>query len=29
MVVMKDYVCNRAHPKDSMIESYTTEEVIE
>jgi hypothetical protein len=29
MVVMKGYVCNRAHPKCSMIEGYTTEEVIE
>jgi hypothetical protein len=29
MVVMKDYVCNRAHPEGSMIEGYTTEEVIE
>jgi hypothetical protein len=29
MVVMKGYVRNRAHPKGSMIEGYTTEEVIE
>jgi hypothetical protein len=29
MVVMKGYVRNRAHPKESMIEGYTTEEVIE
>jgi hypothetical protein len=29
MVVMKSYVCNRAHLEDSMIEGYTTEEVIE
>jgi hypothetical protein len=29
MVVMKDYVRNRAHPEGSMIEGYTTEEVIE
>jgi hypothetical protein len=29
MVVMKGYVCNRAHPKGSMIEDYTIEEVIE
>jgi hypothetical protein len=29
MVAMKEYVCNRAHPKDSMIEGYTTEEVNE
>jgi hypothetical protein len=29
MVVMKDYVRNRAHPKGSMIEGCTTEEVIE
>jgi hypothetical protein len=29
MVVMKGYVHNRAHPEDSMIEGYTTEEVIE
>jgi hypothetical protein len=29
MVVMKDYICNRAHPEGSMIEGYTTEEVIE
>jgi hypothetical protein len=29
MIVMKGYVCNRAHPEGSMIEGYTTEEVIE
>jgi hypothetical protein len=29
MVVMKGYVRNRAHPEGSMIEGYTTEEVIE
>jgi hypothetical protein len=29
MVVIKGYVCNRAHPEGSMIEGYTTEEVIE
>jgi hypothetical protein len=29
MVVMKGYVCNRAHPEGSMIEGYTTEEIIE
>jgi hypothetical protein len=29
MVVMKDYVCNCANPEGSMIEGYTTEEVIE
>jgi hypothetical protein len=29
MVVMKVYVCNHAHPEGSMIEGYTTEEVIE
>jgi hypothetical protein len=29
MVVMKGYVHNRAHPEDSMIEDYTTEEVVE
>jgi hypothetical protein len=29
MVVMKGYVCNHAHPKGSMIEGYTTEEVVE
>jgi hypothetical protein len=28
MVVMKGYVRNRAHPKSSMIEGYTTEKVI-
>jgi hypothetical protein len=29
IVVMKGYIHNRAHPKGSMIEGYTTEEVIE
>jgi hypothetical protein len=29
MVVMKGYACKRAHPKSSMIEGYTTEEVVE
>jgi hypothetical protein len=29
MVVMKGYVRNRAHPEGSMIEGYTTQEVIE
>ena len=29
MVIMKGYVRNRAHPEGSMIEGYTTEEVIE
>jgi hypothetical protein len=29
MVVIKCYVCNRAHPKGSMIEGCTTEEVNE
>jgi hypothetical protein len=29
MVVMKGYVCHRAHPEDSMIKGYTTEEIIE
>jgi hypothetical protein len=29
MVVMKCYVCNRAHPDGSMIEGDTTEDVIE
>jgi hypothetical protein len=29
MVVMKGYVHNRAHYDGSMIEGYTTEEVIE
>jgi hypothetical protein len=29
MVVMKGYVRDRAHPERSMIEGYTTEEVIE
>jgi hypothetical protein len=29
MVVMKGYVCNRAHLEGSMVEGYTTEKVIE
>jgi hypothetical protein len=29
MVVMKGYVHNHAHPESSMIEGYTTEEVVE
>jgi hypothetical protein len=29
MVIMKGFVCNRAHPEGSMIEGYTTEEVVE
>jgi hypothetical protein len=29
MVVMKGYVCNHAHLEGSMIEGYTTEEVVE
>jgi hypothetical protein len=29
MVVMKDYVRNHAHHEDSMIENYTTKEIIE
>jgi hypothetical protein len=29
MVVMRGYVHNRAHPEGSMIEGYTTEEVVE
>jgi hypothetical protein len=29
MVVMKCYVCNRAHLEGSMTEGYTIEEVIE
>jgi hypothetical protein len=28
MVVMKGYVCNHAHPEGSMIEGYTTKEII-
>jgi hypothetical protein len=28
MVVMKGYVCNRAHPEGSMVEGYTSKEVI-
>jgi hypothetical protein len=29
MVVRKGYVRNRVHPEGSMIEGYTTKEVIE
>jgi hypothetical protein len=29
MVVMKGYVCNHTHTEGSMIEGYTTDEVIE
>jgi hypothetical protein len=29
MIVMKGYVRNRVHPEGSMIEVYTTEEVVE
>jgi hypothetical protein len=29
IVVMKGYVCNRAHPEGSIIEGYITEEIIE
>jgi hypothetical protein len=29
MIVMKGYVHNRAHPEGSIIEGYTTKEVIE
>jgi hypothetical protein len=29
MVVMKGYIRNHAHPEGSMIEGYTTKEVIE
>jgi hypothetical protein len=29
MVVIKGYVCNRAHPEGFIIDGYTTEEVIE
>jgi hypothetical protein len=29
LAVMKSYVRNRAHPEGSIIECYTTEEVIE
>jgi hypothetical protein len=29
MSIIKDYVRNRAHPEASMIEGYTTEEVLE
>jgi hypothetical protein len=29
MVVMTGYVRNRAHPEGSMIEGYTTKEIIE
>jgi hypothetical protein len=28
MVVMKGYVRNHAHPEGSMIEDYTTKEVV-
>jgi hypothetical protein len=28
MVVIMGYVCNRAHSEGSMIEGYTTKEVI-
>jgi hypothetical protein len=29
MVVMKGNIRNRTHPEGSMIEGYTTEEIIE
>jgi hypothetical protein len=29
MVVMKDHLCKRSHPEGSMIEGYTTKEIIE
>jgi hypothetical protein len=29
LAVLKAYVWNRAHPKGSIIEGYTTEEVVE
>jgi hypothetical protein len=29
MVVMNGYVRNHTHPEGSMIEGYTTEEVVE
>jgi hypothetical protein len=29
LVVLKSYVRNRAHPKGSIMEGYTTEEVVE
>jgi hypothetical protein len=29
LVVLKSYVRNRAHPEGSIIEGYTTEEVVE
>jgi hypothetical protein len=29
MSILNGYVSNRAHPKGSMIEAYTTEEAIE
>jgi hypothetical protein len=29
LAVLKSYVQNRAHPKDSIMEGYTTEEVVE
>jgi hypothetical protein len=28
MVVMKCYICNHAHPEVSLMEGYTTKEVI-
>jgi hypothetical protein len=29
LVVLKSYVWNRAHPEGSIMEGYTTEEVVE
>jgi hypothetical protein len=29
LVVLKSYVQNRAHPEGSIMEGYTTEEVVE
>jgi hypothetical protein len=29
LTILKSYVRNRAHPKDSIMEGYTTEEVVE
>jgi hypothetical protein len=29
LIVLKSYVWNRAHPKGSIMEGYTTEEVVE
>jgi hypothetical protein len=29
LTVLKSYVRNRAHPEDSIMEGYTTEEVVE